>query len=149
MPKLKFTTILPIPLKKAFELGSTLSNLKKIQPGYVKILSDLGVHEKNRKFLLLFWQGLFPVLWLGKISSFQKDDHFTDIQLFGPFRSWSHTHLFKSKNTHTEMIDEINYEVWGGKLGNWVDKIYIQPLIKKMFEGRRKKTLEWLSHPAT
>ncbi len=145
MPQLKFTTLLPIPLQKAFELGTNLNNLKKIQPGFVQVLYGKGSHAKNQKFLLLFWQGLFPVLWFGKIQAFKKDELFTDTQVFGPFKKWSHTHRFEEKGSKTLMIDQIDYELWGGELGKWLDKIYIQKTLKKMFEGRSKKALEWLS----
>jgi len=142
MTKLHFSTLLPLPVEEAYAFGTTFSNLSKVQPGYVKILKGEETHALGNHFILLFWQGLLPTLWWGKISDLQPNSHFTDIQIFGPFKSWKHTHWFKRHPQGTLMEDEIEYELWGGPFARWLDRTYVKPLLEKMYQGRQKKALE-------
>jgi ligand-binding SRPBCC domain-containing protein len=144
---LHFTIDVSRPLKEVFQFASNLNNLPKVQPGFVKILKGSGSHKKGGKFLLLFWQSLFPTLWYGKISDFQENRSFTDIQIFGPFKKWTHTHTFQAISGGTRLEDYVEYELWGGFLGRWLDRTYIHPLLEKMYAHRMKRALEILGAP--
>jgi len=53
------------------------------------------------------WFGPFPVRWVARIDQ-QSASEFTDRQLSGPYRDWTHRHTFLSlDNHHTEVRDEI------------------------------------------
>lgn len=143
--KLHFSVNVAAPLEKVFEFGSNLDNLPKVQPGYVKILKGKGSHKKNSSFLILFWQGFIPTLWGGIISEYEKNRFFTDIQTFGPFKSWKHTHSFKSIPGGTQIDDDVEYELWGGKIGEWINQKYMKKLLKKMYRGRQEKALQHLA----
>lgn len=143
MTKLHFKTLLPLPLEQAYDFGTRLSNLHKIQPGYVKVLKGQSPHKVNEHFILFFLQNFLPTLWWGKISDIQKNSHFTDIQVFGPFKKWKHTHSFKAQGQHTLMVDDVEYELWGGSWGRWLDRVYVKPLLEKMYQGRQEKALKY------
>ncbi len=117
-------------------MGSDLAYLSKIQPGYVKVLKGSGPHRAGDSFLLLFIQGPLPILWAGKITDFKPNLSFTDVQTFGPFKKWKHTHGFQSISKGTRLEDTIEYELWGGAFGRWLDKKWIRPMITRMFEKR-------------
>jgi|GEM_PF-1248065 len=140
MTILHYSTSLKAPLEKVFEWGSNLENLSFIQPGYFKILKGGGIHEKGKKFVILFWEGLLPTLWFGRISDFKQNSHFTDVSDFGLFKHWQHTHSFKAlASGATEISDHIEYELRGGFLGRYLDKLYVKSLLDKMYRGRQKK----------
>ncbi len=145
MTQLHFSCKVKAPLKEVFEFGTNLDNLPKVQPGYVKVLQGKGTHQKGSRFTILFFQGLFPTLWFGKISDFKNNSHFTDIQTFGPFKYWKHTHSFKAIPGGTQIDDDVEYELWGGKLGEWLNEKYVKALLEKMYRGRQEKALKYFN----
>lgn len=141
MTKLHFSLKVKAPLEEVFEFGSNLDNLPKVQPGFVKVLQGKGTHHVGSQFTIFFMQGLFPTLWIGKISDFKKNSHFTDISNFGLFKKWEHTHSFKTIPGGTQIDDDVEYELWGGKLGEWLNQKYVKALLEKMYRGRQEKAL--------
>ena len=51
---------------------------------------------------------------------------------------WHHTHRFKSMNDSVEMIDEINYVVPFGFLGQVINYVFIKPDLERIFKYREK-----------
>ncbi len=142
MTTLHFSTEIPLTLENAFDLGTNLDNLPLIQPGYVKILKGGGKHQLGDHFALLFWQGWIPALWSGRISEFVKNSYFADVQTIGPFKRWKHTHRFVATAKGTQLVDDIEYELWGGRLGEWLDRKWLKPRLNKMFKHRQNKIRE-------
>ncbi len=143
MTHLHFSMKVKAPLEKVFEFGSNLDNLPKIQPGYVKVLQGKGTHKVGSRFIILFIQGLLPTLWFGKISDYKKNSHFTDISNLGLFKKWRHTHSFKGIPGGTQIDDDVEYELWGGPLGKWLNRKYVKALLEKMYRGRQEKALHY------
>ncbi|MFQ3318730.1 SRPBCC family protein [Natronomonas sp.] len=68
---------------------------------------------------------------------------FHDVMEGGPFPAWEHTHKFFADGEETLIVDHVEYELPGGKLGRAVS-----PLgwvgFEPMFRGRHKETKEIL-----
>lgn len=41
------------------------------------------------------------------------------------------------------MVDDVEYELWGGSWGRWLDRVYVKPLLEKMYQGRQEKALRY------
>jgi ligand-binding SRPBCC domain-containing protein len=80
--------------------------------------------------------------WELEITSFEWNDHFTDLQLRGPFAYWSHTHSFSEETranaNGTLTRDDIEYEVPYGKLGELAQP-FIARQLSNTFATRRDR----------
>ena len=81
--------------------------------------------------------------WIARITEFEWNHHFADVQKKGPFRRFQHRHSFLAETrqgvTGTVVRDSIEYEVGFGILGDLAQKIFVGRMFRKMFEYRQKK----------
>lgn len=65
------------------------------------------------------WAGPLPIRWQAVHSQVQPGQGFTDTQTRGPFKYWSHQHIFAALTPErTEIIDRVraipsNHLLWG------------------------------------
>ena len=82
--------------------------------------------------------------WHSKIT-YLKPYEYIDEMLTGPFKKWKHTHKFKKiDNNTTEVVDELEYDLPYGFIGNMFYN-YANNKLQKIFEHRKmatKSTLE-------
>jgi ligand-binding SRPBCC domain-containing protein len=90
---------------------------------------------------------LFPLLslrakWVARITEFEWNHHFADVQQQGPFKRWHHRHEFVPENRNgaegTLVRDVIEYEVGFGAAGMLGDKLFIARGIRSTFAQRQK-----------
>jgi ligand-binding SRPBCC domain-containing protein len=88
-----------------------------------------------------------PAGWRSVISVWDPPRRFVDEQLRGPYRWWTHEHLFIDQGDETLILDRVEYGVPGGQV---VNRLFIAAELKKIFAFRRRKLLELLgsSHGA-
>ncbi|HEY5669941.1 MAG TPA: hypothetical protein VIS10_08060 [Anaerolineales bacterium] len=64
---------------------------------------------ENSEMEFTLWLGFLPIRWLASIEDISPTG-FTDRQIRGPFKEWSHRHTYiPIDEKHTEIIDEISY----------------------------------------
>ena len=89
---------------------------------------------------------LFPFLpihaeWTARITEFEWDHHFADLQTKGPFKRFYHRHefVFETRNgvAGTIVRDVIEYEVGFGFLGRLAEKFIVSQL-RQTFEYRQQ-----------
>jgi ligand-binding SRPBCC domain-containing protein len=89
---------------------------------------------------------LFPFLpirarWVARITEFEWDHHFVDVQDKGPLRSWRHRHEFVGETRNeiegTIVSDAVDYEVGFGFLGETANKLFIRRQIRRTFAHRQ------------
>jgi ligand-binding SRPBCC domain-containing protein len=87
--------------------------------------------------------------WVARITEFEWNHHFTDVQQRGPFKRWHHRHEFVTDNRDgvdgTLVRDVIEYEVGFGPLGTLGDKVLIARRICDTFAQRQKILPQLLS----
>lgn len=97
---------------------------------------------------------MFPFLplraqWISRISEFEWNHHFCDVQDKGPFKSWHHRHQFirevRDGIDGTLMSDVVSYEVGFGMLGELANPVFIAPQMRKTFAHRRQAAARLLS----
>jgi len=92
---------------------------------------------------------LFRAQWIARITEFEWNSYFADIQTRGPFRSWHHRHEFEAEFRNgvngTIVRDRIEYEVGFGPAGALAQKMFVRRQMARTF-GHRHAVLENLSH---
>lgn len=97
---------------------------------------------------LLIWmspKGIFLRFpWVSAFVDVHEPFTFTDVQTFGPFAHWRHTHTFEPSGDSTIVKDHIEYAIPGWFIGD----VLIGNLVARQLEEtfRYRKTL-LMSHP--
>lgn len=137
--------IIPSDLAKVFSFFSDAKNLEKITPPWLKfrVLSQSTdkIGEGTEFEYSLKVRG-FPVQWRSQILKWKENERFVDQQLKGPYRKWEHLHLFKQHEKGTLMIDQVDYALPFGTLGDVFGGWYVERDVRSIFEYRKKVILE-------
>jgi len=92
---------------------------------------------------------IFPLLpvraqWIARITEFEWNHHFADVQDKGPFKSWHHLHEFLAETrgdvAGTLVRDVIDYEVGFGVVGAVANALFVRRQMERTF-AQRQQTL--------
>ena len=86
---------------------------------------------------------IISITWILKHIDYIEGKQFRDIQISGPFSSWSHTHLFESEDaaaSSSVLEDRIEYSLPLGILGKIFSQTIVNNKLKEMFEYRHRIT---------
>jgi ligand-binding SRPBCC domain-containing protein len=165
---LQFGDWVPFPVPHVFAFFSNPENLPRIMPAATETRIDKlhlvppSSSTGSLHFLKAAGVGtiittsfrLFPLLslrakWVARITEFEWNRHFADVQQRGPFKRWHHRHEFVTDNRDgiggTLVRDVIEYEVGLGPLGALGDKLFIARGICDAFAQRQKILPQLLS----
>lgn len=90
---------------------------------------------------------LFPFLplraqWIARITEFEWNQYFADIQQKGPFQRWHHRHEFVEEDREgingTLVRDVIEYEVGFGPLGALANSLFVERQMRRTFAQRQQ-----------
>jgi ligand-binding SRPBCC domain-containing protein len=166
--RLQFEQWVPFPVEDVFAFFSNPENLPRIMPANsgTRILaltrvappsptagaaadSAAGVGSSIVSSFRVF--PFLPVRaqWIARITEFEWNHSFADVQDKGPFESWHHRHEFRVEArdgvTGTLVQDRIEYEVGFGFLGAIVDALFVRRQMKSTFMQRQKVLPQLLS----
>lgn len=149
MPTLKTEAVLPLPREEVFPFFAEAENLEKITPASLRfeILTPRPITMAEG--LLIDYRlriAGIPQRWRTRISRWEPPYRFTDEQLKGPYRKWEHTHTFHECEEGTRMVDEVNYELPFGPLGNLAHPL-IRMQLRKIFNHRNQVIGEFFTLP--
>jgi len=86
--------------------------------------------------------------WIARITEFEWNHHFADVQEKGPFQSWHHRHEFAESLENgmpgTTIRDVIDYETGYGFLGQVADVLFIRCQMESTCRERQRKLPELL-----
>ena len=133
---------LPKPLDKVFPFFADARNLEELTPDWLSftvltpepIPMAVGTTIDYR----LAWRGI-PLRWRSEIAAWEPPCRFVDRQLRGPYRLWHHEHRFEERDGGTNVIDEVEYAVWGGALAV---NLGVRRDIERIFAFRRARLIE-------
>ena len=74
-----------------------------------------------------------PVRWRTRISAWQPSHRFVDEQLRGPYRQWTHEHIFEARDGGTLCRDIVKYAVPFDFL---VHALFVRGDVEKIFTFR-------------
>jgi ligand-binding SRPBCC domain-containing protein len=159
--QLKFEQWVPFPLDRVFAFFSDPQNLPRLMPA----ASDTRIDQLTRvppSFAPLAGEGtggaagvgstiitsfrLFPLLpfraqWIARITEFEWNHHFADVQDKGPFKRWHHRHEFTAETRNgvkgTLVRDAIDYKVGFGPLGRIANALFVRRQMENTFSQRQ------------
>jgi ligand-binding SRPBCC domain-containing protein len=134
----------PRPIDQVFPFFCDVQNLERITPKWLHF-RNVGrpgeIQEGARIEHKLKICGL-PVTWVSEITHWDPPYGFVDEQKKGPYRLWRHEHHFREEKEGTVCEDVVKYAVLGGEI---VNRFFIAPDLKKIFDYRQEKLRKILS----
>lgn len=125
-----------------FQYHANPGALNRLIPPWEKISIERRADSLAVGAEVIIKNSLFgvPVRWHAKHTMLDQPNHFQDIQLSGPFRSWIHDHYFEnSSQGFSQLRDRIQYELKfgaAGKLGQGI----VRNKLQAMFAFRHHTT---------
>ncbi len=159
---LEFEQWVPFPLERVFEFFSNPENLPRIMPAAsaTRIINlnlirpvdpPPGFTYKNAAgagtTIVTSFRAIpflpFRRRWVARITEFEWNRYFADVQEEGPFRSWHHRHEFASKTRDgvngTLIRDVIDYEVGLKFLGTIANTLFVRRRMESTFSERQRR----------
>src|SRR5262249_50066389 len=136
----------PRPLEEVFAFFRDPANLVRVSPPelHMELVEGPESLEAGARVVIRGRRWGIPQRIISEVTAFEPNVAFTDVQVEGPFRKWSHTHRFAAVPGGTRVEDEIEYEPPGGLLGFVVTAGMIERDLTWIFEYRTKKLAELL-----
>lgn len=130
---------LPREVRSVFHFFADARNLELITPPWLhfKIITPEPIEMRagatiDYRLRLHGW----PIRWQSKITHWEPPDRFIDEQRRGPYKAWTHEHLFESVAGGTWVVDRVHYDV---PLGTLVQRWFVGPDLRRIFEYRKKR----------
>jgi ligand-binding SRPBCC domain-containing protein len=102
----------------------------------IQFPDDLRVGAKT---ILKTYLGPFAQTWEAEHTEYVPNRLFVDVQRKGPFATWQHRHRFEpTARGTTMMIDEVDYALPMGWLGNLLGGAFVKAKLQKVFDYRHK-----------
>ncbi len=159
--RLEFEQWVPFPIERVFAFFSNPENLPRIMPASSRTkliaLNRMPVPNPPPGIAADRAAGVdstivtsfrvFPFLpvrarWIARITEFEWNHYFADVQDRGPFKSWHHRHEFQAETrdgvTGTLVRDRIEYEVGFGFLGTIANAIFVRRQMQNTFAQRQQ-----------
>jgi ligand-binding SRPBCC domain-containing protein len=90
--------------------------------------------------------GPVPQTWVAEHTEYDPPHLFTDVQRQGPFAHWMHRHRFEpTRRGTTRMIDEVEYALPLGWLGELVAGWFVRAKLQRMFAYRHQVVAQALN----
>jgi ligand-binding SRPBCC domain-containing protein len=158
---LEFEQWVPFPLERVFGFFSNPENLPRIMPASsgtkLVVLNRMpappappgvtGDKAAGTGSTIVTSFQVFPFLplrakWVARITDFDWNHYFADVQEQGPFKSWHHRHEFRAETRgeiHGTIVrDVIDYEVGFGFLGAIANALFVRRQMERTFAERQK-----------
>jgi len=151
----RLTAVFEVPysVENVFPFFADAGNLEAITPPWLRFRIDTPLPIIMKKGALIDYRlrlhGI-PIRWQTEIADWNPPHSFVDQQLKGPYRLWKHTHTFEPTTNGTNVVDNVDYIVPGGRL---VHRLFVRPDLRKIFTWRQQQISKHFSHdspaPAT
>jgi ligand-binding SRPBCC domain-containing protein len=156
---IQFEQWVAFPVARVFAFFSNPRNLPRIMPAasgtrivrldrvvppsFEGVASDVAAGVDS---VIVTSFRVFPPLplraqWIARITEFEWNHHFADVQDKGPFRSWHHRHEFAAETragiAGTLVRDTVEYEVGFGIFGQVADRLFVRRQMQQTFLSRQ------------
>lgn len=160
--QLQFEDWVPFPVPRVFAFFANPQNLPRIMPAATHTrIEELHLvpppppsqdslaspHAAGVGTVIVTSFRLFPFLpvrarWIARITEFEWNHYFADLQQEGPLKRWHHRHEFlhetRNGDSGTLVRDAIEYEVGFGPLGALANALFIQRQMRRTFAQRQR-----------
>jgi ligand-binding SRPBCC domain-containing protein len=139
MPRWVFSGVYPQDLACVFGVFSRTANRIRMIPEalHSQLLAEPDRLQKGSRIAIrLRRYGLAQTIEL-EVTDFNPETSFTEKQIRGPFRSWTHNYRFEPTGEGATLLTEtIDYEPPGGLLGLQVTAATIERDLRELYELR-------------
>lgn len=112
-----------------------------IPPGdRVEVLQPPTSLEVGTQVVLRSFVGPIGFTITAEHVEYERGRMFADRMSGGPFKNWLHRHIIEPTPTGSRLIDDIEYELRGGALGNVIGGPIARRRLGKMFDHRHAVT---------
>jgi uncharacterized protein (TIGR01777 family) len=137
--QLRQSTRINAPIDEVFAFFSDAANLGVITPPDLafRIVTPQPIDMGDGTVIdYRIGIGPFPMRWRTVIESWRPPQGFIDSQHKGPYRSWWHSHSFRSDGDSTVMEDRVYYAAPLGPLGRIANRLFIARMLRRIFSYR-------------
>jgi uncharacterized protein len=130
------------PQSELFDYHARPGAIDRLIPPWerVKIVRRGRSIEPGAEVLIANKMGPISLHWLARHTILDPPNHFRDIQVYGPFRSWVHDHRLESLSaSRSKLTDSVDYELPFGPLGA-LGKGFVRKKLESMFSYRHQVT---------
>lgn len=134
-------TRLPFPARAVFDWHLRPGALERLTPPWqrVEVLQRTGTIRDGGRVTLRLWVANVPLTWVVEHRDFIDGLQFRDVQVKGPFKSWSHLHRFEPAGENAcTMIDKVEFELRGGYFGDAAGEPFTREQLERMFNYRAR-----------
>jgi ligand-binding SRPBCC domain-containing protein len=165
---LEFEQWVPFPIEHVFAFFSNPENLPRVMPpaSATKVIAinrvpppppatgtandqAAGVGTTIVTSFRVFPALPFRARWIARITEFEWNHFFADVQEKGPFKDWHHRHDFLAQArdgvSGTLVRDVIDYEVGFGFPGAIANSLFVRRQMEGTFAGRRQRLPQLLA----
>lgn len=150
---LEFEQWVPFPLERVFAFFSNPENLPRIMPAAsaTKLVTvhraSAGGKAAGVGSTIVTSFRVFPFLpiraqWVARITEFETNHYFADVQDKGPFKAWHHRHELREETmvgiAGTLVRDVIDYKVGFGFVGGIVNALFVRRQMQSTFAERQR-----------
>lgn len=135
----------PMAREELFPFFSRAENLETLTPPWLQFkIVDKSTESIEQGTLISYKLKIHgvPVRWRTRILKWTPGQHFVDDQLSGPYKKWTHLHLFESVPGGTLLRDEVVFRVPGSVIGKLLLTAWIRKDVSMIFSYRQKKIAE-------
>lgn len=137
--RIRRVQVVPRPRAEVFAFFEDATNLSRITPPFLRFEIVTPTPIAMRAGTLIDYRiRLFGVSlgWRTEIELYERGERFVDRQLRGPYRKWHHTHRFRDVPGGTEMVDEVDYAIGFGPIGELAHALFVERTLERIFDYR-------------
>jgi len=129
-----------LPQSAVFDFFATAENLARVTPTrlgfrYLDPPPERSPPAPQVRYRIRL-NGI-PIDWTSRIIEWDPPRRFADLQVRGPYRHWTHTHIFDADgDSRTIIRDRIDYEMPLGPLGEVARNLFVDRQLKAIFDFR-------------
>jgi len=146
MPQIQLETLIKAKIETCFDLSRSI-DLHKVSMAHS---NEKAVDGRTSGLINLGETVTWEATHFGvkqkltsKITAFNRPYHFSDEQVSGAFKSFSHDHYFEERGDHVLMKDIFNIESPLGVLGTIANKIVVTSYMTKLLRERNSIIKEY------
>ena len=135
---------LPVSAAAAFTWHERAGAFQQLIPPWERVQvarADPGLIDGNRLEMRVH-VGPVPCRWIAEIRDVKPGLEFTDVQIKGPFRRWTHRHQFIPLGPHrSRLVDDVQFELPTGRLAHLLVGRLINRRLDRLFAFRHEVTV--------
>ncbi len=138
-------TLIPASAEEVFAWHEAPGAFQRLTPPWekVRVVHHAGGIKDGADVRLLVGRMPFVLRWDLTHCDYQPGRSFTDRQVKGPFKQWTHVHRMLPRDDKTCLLeDRIEYELPLGLFGALLGRFFMKRKLDRLFEYRHKITLQ-------